>query len=49
MDKRGKGRVPQDLMDRATGRMGEAQGSEAVAERIEAFFKQPRAISRGAA
>ena len=49
MDKRGKGRVPQDLMDRATDRMGEAQGSAAVAERIEAFFKQPRAISRGAA
>ncbi|MDQ1899907.1 type 1 glutamine amidotransferase [Paracoccus sp. WLY502] len=49
MDKRGKGRVPQDLMDRATGRMGEAKGSAAVAERIEAFFKQPRAISRGAA
>ena len=39
----------QELMDRAIDRMGEAKGSAAIAERIEAFFKQPRAISRGAA
>ena len=49
MDKRGKGRVPQELMDRAIDRMGEAGGSSAVADRIEAFFKQPRAIAKGAA
>ncbi|MCZ0961924.1 type 1 glutamine amidotransferase [Paracoccus benzoatiresistens] len=49
MDKRGRGLVPQDLLDRASDRMGEPKGSAAIADRIEAFFKQPRAISRGAA
>ncbi|WP_347139060.1 type 1 glutamine amidotransferase [Paracoccus sp. SSK6] len=49
MDKRGKGLVPQDLLDRADERMGETKGSAIVADRIEAFFKQPRAIAKGAA
>ncbi|WEF25231.1 type 1 glutamine amidotransferase [Paracoccus sp. S3-43] len=48
MDKRGAA-VPQDLLDRASDRMGEPKGSASVADRIEAFFKQPRAIARGAA
>ena len=49
MDKRGQGVVPQDLLDQASDRMGEPKGSAGVADRIEAFFKQPRAIARGAA
>ncbi|WP_295048159.1 type 1 glutamine amidotransferase [uncultured Paracoccus sp.] len=48
MDTRG-GAVPSDLLDQAAARMGEAKGSASIADRIEAFFKQPRAISRGAA
>lgn len=49
MEGRGKGRVPQDLLDGAAARMGEANGAQVVADQIEAFFKQPRAVSRGAA
>lgn len=49
MDTRGRGLVPQDLLDRAAARMGESKGAEAIADKIEAFFKQPRAIARGAA
>lgn len=49
MDKRAPGVVPQPLLDQASGRMGEPKGSDGIADRIEAFFKQPRAISRGAA
>ena len=49
MDKRGQGVVPQPLLDQASARMGEPKGSAAIADRIEAFFKQPRAIAKGAA
>jgi GMP synthase-like glutamine amidotransferase len=49
MDKRGRGLVPQELLDQASERMGEPKGSPAIADRIEAFFKQPRAVARGAA
>lgn len=49
MEKRGKGVVPQELMDHASDRMGEAKGSQMVADRIEAFFKQPRPLAKGAA
>lgn len=49
MDTRAKGIVPQDLLDRAASRMGEARDSELLADRIEAFFKQSRARAKGAA
>lgn len=49
MEKRGSGVVPQDLLDRASTRMGEPKGSASIADRIEAFFRQPRAIAQGAA
>ncbi len=45
MDTRGKGRVPQDRLDEAGARMGRADGATLLAERIEAFFKQPRALA----
>lgn len=44
MDTRAKGVVPQDLLDKASERMGEAKASDFLADRIEAFFKQPRAM-----
>lgn len=49
IETRAPGVVPQHLLDQAARRMGEPKGADAVADRIEAFFKQPRAISRGAA
>lgn len=49
MDTRAKGIVPQELLDRAASRMGEARDSELLADRIEAFFKQSRARAKGAA
>lgn len=49
MDTRAKGVVPQDLLDRAAGRMGEVRASDVIADRIEAFFKQPRSAAKGAA
>lgn len=49
IETRGKGVVPDALLAEAGARMGEAKGSAAIADRIEAFFKQPRAIARGAA
>lgn len=49
IEHRAKGKVPQDLLDRAQARMGQAKGSAALADRIEAFFKQPRAVAKGAA
>ena len=49
MDTRAKGLVPQDLLDRAAARMGEDKAQSLLADRIEAFFKQPRAMSAGAA
>lgn len=49
MDTRAKGVVPQDLLDRAASRMGEVRASDVIADRIEAFFKQPRSAAKGAA
>ncbi|MDP5307600.1 type 1 glutamine amidotransferase [Paracoccus spongiarum] len=49
METRGKGVVPQDRLDRAAGRMGEAGGSAAIADRIDAFFRQAQQNARGAA
>ncbi len=46
MDTRAKGVVPDDLLAGAAARMGQAQGASLLAERIEAFFKQPRALAR---
>ena len=42
MDTRGKGRVPDALMDAARARMGPPNSSSAMADRIAAFFLQPR-------
>lgn len=39
---RGKGVVPQPLLDAAEGRLGTPTDSAAMAARIAAFFKQPR-------
>ncbi|WP_022706571.1 type 1 glutamine amidotransferase [Paracoccus zeaxanthinifaciens] len=47
MDTRAKGVVPQDLLDRAAARMGEAKDTGLLADRIEAFFKAPRAAQTG--
>lgn len=49
METRAKGVVPQNLLDDAAQRMGEARGADLVADRIEAFFKQPRPLAKGAA
>ena len=49
MDTRGKGVVPQDLLDRASARMGDANNAGIIADRIEAFFLQPRSPRQGAA
>ena len=46
MDTRAKGVVPEDLLAQASARMGQADGSGLLADRIEAFFKQPRALTR---
>jgi len=48
MDVRGKGFVPDDLLEQAESRMGQADGSTLIANRIETFFKQPRATVRNA-
>jgi GMP synthase-like glutamine amidotransferase len=45
IDTRGKGVVPQDLLDSALRRMGETTASDQLADKIEAFFKQPRAMA----
>ena len=37
------GAIPQDRLDRADARMGQAKSGPVIADRIEAFFKQPRA------
>jgi len=42
IEHRAKGVVPQPLLAEARARMGEATGSQTLADRIEAFFKQPR-------
>lgn len=49
MDTRAKGVVPQPLLDRAAERMGEPKASGVLADRIEEFFKMPRASAEGAA
>lgn len=49
METRGKGVVPDDLLDRARQRLDQPKGAAAIADRIEAFFKQPRPMARGAA
>ena len=41
--------VPSELVAEALTHMDDAAQSKLIADRIEAFFKQPRAISRGAA
>ncbi|WP_265501907.1 type 1 glutamine amidotransferase [Paracoccus beibuensis] len=46
METRAKGVVPEDLLAEADRRMGTANGAALLADRIEAFFKQPRALSR---
>ena len=49
MDTRAKGVVPDDLLAGAAARMGQADGASLLADRIEAFFKAPRTLARGAA
>lgn len=49
MDRRAPGVVPQPLLDQASRRMGETKDATTIADRIEAFFRQPRAAARGAA
>ncbi|SIS58201.1 type 1 glutamine amidotransferase [Paracoccus saliphilus] len=49
MDTRAKGVVPQDLLDGAANRMGEARNSDKLADQVEAFFKQPRQQAKGVA
>ena len=44
LDHRAKGVVPDDLQRRASARLGGPLQSAAVADRIEAFLKQPRAV-----
>ncbi|WP_410217938.1 type 1 glutamine amidotransferase [Paracoccus sp. (in: a-proteobacteria)] len=46
MDTRAKGVVPENLLAGAAARMGEDKGTSLIADRIEAFFRQPRAIAR---
>lgn len=46
IDTRAPGLVPQPLLDRARARMGEATGSALIADRIAAFFRQPREHAR---
>lgn len=49
---RAPGVVPQPLLDRAKSRKGDATGAGMIADRIEAFLRQPRAAiaqSQGAA
>lgn len=48
IEHRARGVVPEPLLREAIERRGEATGSSAMADRIEAFFKQPRPM-RGAA
>ncbi|MTH64786.1 type 1 glutamine amidotransferase [Paracoccus shanxieyensis] len=50
IDTRAKGVVPDDLLARAASRMGGPRQSDAIADRIENFFKAPRASqAQGAA
>ena len=45
IDTRGKGVVPAERLAGAGARMGQADGAALLAERIEAFFRQPRALA----
>ncbi len=49
MDTRGKGVVPEDLLQRASGWMGGGSDAGLMADRIEAFFRQPHNRATGAA
>ena len=53
IEHRAKGKVAPELLDAAEARMGQKIDSPLLADRIDAFFKQPRAaarpIARGAA
>ena len=49
IDHRAKGKVPQELLDCAMARKGQADGAGLVADQIDAFFRMPRALSRGVA
>ncbi|TJZ91063.1 type 1 glutamine amidotransferase [Paracoccus gahaiensis] len=46
METRARGVVPDDILEGAAARMGEDKGADLIADRIEAFFKQPRALAR---
>lgn len=45
IEHRGRGAVPKPLLDQARARMGTPRQSPGIADRIEAFFKAPRAFS----
>lgn len=42
IEKRGRGTVPDALIDRAEARLGQPNGAGTIASRIADFFKQPR-------
>ncbi|MGA0616946.1 type 1 glutamine amidotransferase [Paracoccus sp. KR1-242] len=46
IETRAKGVVPEPLLDRARARMGGPRQSSVMADRIETFFKAPRATQR---
>jgi len=46
IDARAKGVVPDHLLDQARARMGGERQSGSIADRIESFFKHPRAAMR---
>ncbi|MDS9468165.1 type 1 glutamine amidotransferase [Paracoccus sp. MBLB3053] len=46
IETRAKGVVPEDVLDRARGKMGSPLHSSGIAERIERFFKTPRVANR---
>lgn len=48
IEARGRGLVPDDRLDAALGRLGGANDSPAIAARIAAFFRQPRAAAAAA-
>jgi GMP synthase-like glutamine amidotransferase len=49
IEHRAKGKVAPELLDAAEARMGQKIDSPLLADRIDAFFKQPRAAARTAA
>lgn len=44
IETRGRGLVPEPVLDEAGRRLGRPLGTAAIAERIAAFFKQPREV-----